>query len=64
MLERQGGEGGKAYLKRDLSKGLAEGSEIPEGQGLVGHTVVSGRCPSASLDMVPDAALAWNRVCT
>lgn len=36
MLERQGGEGGKAYLKRDLSKGLAEGSETPEGQGLGG----------------------------
>lgn len=39
-LERERGEGGKAYLRRELSKGLAEGSGIPEGrregQGLGG----------------------------
>lgn len=61
MLERQAGEGQKAYLKRHLSKGLAEGSEISEGQGPGGLHSVSGRCLSASLDVAPNAALAWSR---
>ena len=64
VLERQRGEGQKAYLKRHLSKGLAEGSEISEGQGPRGLHSGSGRCLSASLDVAPNAALACNRAPT
>lgn len=43
MLDREGGGGGKAYLRSELSKALAEGSGIlggrSQGQGLgVAHS--------------------------
>lgn len=64
VLERQGGEGGEAHLRRELSKGLAEEAGSLRGRGLVGHTEVHGRGLLASGDTAPKAALAWHRAPT